>query len=85
MMRTYLHLLQSAKVFRSRVGYENEAVDLGLGVRTGETTAARISKECKFGRAFVSPYDGLDDLWYFSLGHDLTFAELRKHIMTWSS
>jgi len=78
MMRTYLHLLQSAKVFRSRVGYQNEAVSLGLGIRTGETAVAGISNGCDFGKVFILPYDRLDNLWHFSLGHNLTFAKLRR-------
>jgi hypothetical protein len=63
MMRTYLHLLQSAKVFRSRVGYQNEAIGLSLRIRTGETAVAGISKGCNFGRVFGLPYDSLDYLW----------------------
>jgi hypothetical protein len=78
MMRTYLHLFQSAEVFLSRVGYQNEAVSLGLGIRTGETAVAGISNGCDFGEMFILPYDRLNNLWQFSLGYNLTFAKLRR-------
>lgn len=48
MMHTYLHLLQSAKVFHCRVGYQNETVGLGLGIGAGEAAVTGISKECNF-------------------------------------
>ena len=31
---------------------------------------------------FVLPYDGLDNLWYFGLGDNLTFAKLRKNVIS---
>jgi len=63
MSRTYLHLLQSAEVFRSGVSYQNEAIGLGLGIGTGETTVAGISQNCNVGRVFALPDDSLDNLW----------------------
>jgi hypothetical protein len=63
MSRTYLHFLQSAEVFRSGVSYQNEAVGLGLGIGTGETTVAGISQKCNVRREFASPNDSLDNLW----------------------
>lgn len=78
MMRTYLHLFQSAEVLLSRVGYQNEAVSLGLGIRTGKTAVAGISDGCDFRKVSNLPYDRLNNLWQFSLGYNLTFAKLRR-------
>jgi hypothetical protein len=55
-MRTYLHLLESAKVFGGRVGHEDETIGLGFGIGAGKAAVALgVSEEGSFGIVSIVP------------------------------
>jgi hypothetical protein len=55
-MRTYLHLLESAKVFGGRVGHEDETIGLGFGIGTGKAAVVPgVSEEGSFDIVLILP------------------------------